>query len=267
MTEHKREEEEYWNPTEEEFEAAFLEDEEEEGEPPKQRVWIKRVIAFTLSIVLLGNILAFWPNIYSLAAIQFLMTSHELSQSEEIQRYKESVVVVRTDGSKGTGFHMEDGWIVTNDHVVGSAAETIVHFSDGTSYIAEVEQTHADVDLAVMKLKDDDGTEFHDMPGLPLAPEAAIEPGMPIYVIGNPLFFTRIANEGHVMGISGGETPLLLLDAPIYKGNSGSPVLNESGEVIAVVFATTKVDANGKNQKVGLAIPATHVLELWETGR
>lgn len=268
MTEQKPpEEEEYWNPTEEEFEAAFLEDEDGEEEGlPKQRVWLKRVIAFTLAIVLVGNILAFWPHIYSLAAIQFLVTSSELSQNEDIQQYREAVVVVRTDDSKGTGFHMEGGWIVTNDHVVGSASETIVHFADGTSYIAEVVHTDAEVDLAVMKLSEDHAEVPSDLPILPLAPDAEIEMGMPIYVIGNPLFFTRIANEGQVLGMSDGEVPLLLLDAPIYKGNSGSPVINEEGEVIAVVFATTRLDPEGKNQKVGLAVPAAHVEELLDSG-
>ena len=96
-----------------------------------------------------------------------------------------------------------------------------------------------------------------------LAEENRWTPGQPFYVIGNPLFFSRIANEGTVLGavpVAGRASPVLALQAPIYKGNSGSPVLTTDGQVFAVVYATTKVNHNGEQVNAGLAIP----VEAWK---
>lgn len=47
----------------------------------------------------------------------------------------------------------------------------------------------------------------------------------------------------------------MMLDAPVFRGNSGSPVLSESGEVVAVVYATVRTEVEGGRKKVGLAVP------------
>ena len=57
-----------------------------------------------------------------------------------------------------------------------------------------------------------------------------------VYVIGNPLFHNQIVNEGQILKGSH-QNEVLMLSAPIYKGNSGSPVISSSGDVIGVVFA------------------------------
>ena len=75
-----------------------------------------------------------------------------------------------------------------------------------------------------------------------------------IYVIGNPLLHNQVANEGEILDGSL-KNGILRLSAPIFKGNSGSPVINDKGMVIGVVYAITT------NDQVGIAIPIEQVLE------
>lgn len=236
------------------FDADFDADMEERPAPLIQRKGFRRVVAIIFSLALVMNILAFWPKVYSLAAIQFLIKSRELSQNVDVQRYKESVVIVRTPESKGTGFTIaEDGLIITNHHVIDGGSPVTVVYPDGNLYHAELLLSDPQLDIAILDI------EAEDLPVLTLAAqddETSDLSGAKIYVIGNPLFFNQIANMGEVVGVMKRDhVELLLIDAPIYKGNSGSPVINEEGQVIGVVFATSNVELDGTSTKVGLAIP------------
>src|SRR5690606_15455305 len=132
-------EDEFTDEFDPEFMDAFEEDEDEEyPEPIMQRKWVRRVIGAVLAMVLLGNILAFWPQIYSLDAIRFLAKSRELSQNELIQQYKQAVAVVSAGKSKGTGFLIQatntantTHYIVTNHHVVEGEQAVLIEFNDG----------------------------------------------------------------------------------------------------------------------------------------
>lgn len=202
-----------------------------------------------------------WPQIYNLAAIQFLIKNRELSQNEYIQQYKQAVVVVKTDDSKGTGFNIhEHGLIVTNEHVVDASQTAFVQFPDGKTFSAEVIVRDAELDFALLQLEENEG----ELPVLQIDPEPSWKANDPVHVIGNPLFFSHIANEGVILGVTRVQdraSPVLMLQAPIFKGNSGSPVLDKNGLVIGVVFATSSVQHQGKKQKVGLAVPIEDVVQ------
>lgn len=246
--------------TDEELEEMFKEAEEEEPEPRPLigSPWFRRTVGIGLVLMLCVQVLAFWPQIYSLAAIRFLTVSAQLSQSEAIQNYKQSVVEIRTDGTKGTGFIISsDGYVVTNRHVVGDAKTVVISIPDRGSHVGDVVAQHEDVDLALIKL------EVQDMPSLSLAQRFNGEVGIPIYVIGNPLFFSGIANVGETWGLLARDGPsMLVLQAPIYKGNSGSPVMTQDGDVIGVVYATMSIQRDGTKHKVGLAVPVEWVHDL-----
>lgn len=188
-------------------------------------------------------------------AIQFLKINQELSRNEQVKQYKQAVVIVKTPDSKGTGFNIAaNGIIVTNYHVVEGEQSSMVKFPSGQSYSAKVVATYPQIDTALLQINEPDG----DLPTLPLTDRPTIDNGTPVYVIGNPLFFSNIANKGEVLGatmLADWTDPVLMLKAPIYKGNSGSPVIDHDGNVLAVVFATTKVKVQGQTSKVGLAIP------------
>src|SRR5699024_9263154 len=78
------------------------------------------------------------------------------------------------------------------------------------------------------------------------------------YFIGNPLGFHGIANKGTIIDytrLQNWDEDVIMMKAPVYRGSSGSPVINGDGEVIGVVFATTDRENYGK---VGLFIPINH---------
>lgn len=226
-------------------ERARLEKEEQKTKRPFPK-WIFWLIA----IMMVTNIVAILPNTFSVPAIDFLMTSAKLSNNEQVKTYKKSVVVVEAGQSKGTGFAItEDGHILTNHHVIEGEKRISVGFPDDGLFQAEVVETYPEVDLALL---DVDGEA---LPHLELAERMTFERDDHVYFIGNPLRFTGIANQGSVIGykeLADWNQRVLMLDAPIYRGNSGSPVINDDGEVIAVVFATLHDDQEGR---VGLAVP------------
>lgn len=241
---------------------SLYEDDDEKsdnGEPPVRRTWIRKVVGGLIALVLLGNLIAFLPQIFSLDAIQFLKKDRQLSENEQIEQYKQAIVTVNVDDRKGTGFNIaSDGVIITNQHVVGNSKMSVVSFPHGEIYAADVIVTDPKIDFAMLKLRD----QKTDLPALDLAAAPQWQAEDTIYVIGNPLFFNQIANVGTILGLTSlqnWEQPVLMLQAPIYKGNSGSPVINEDGKVIAIVFATTQITHNDQKQTVGLAIPIEYI--------
>lgn len=216
---------------------------------PKWLFWL-------IAIIMVVNAGAALPQTFSIPAIDFLVTSANLSTDRDIQRYKEAVVVLETDESRGTGFSVsEQGMIITNHHVIEGEETVRAAYPEEGLFQAEVVAVYPDIDLAVL---DVDG---EGLPYLPLAETGSFEQNEHIYFIGNPLRFQGIANEGEVIGyldLAEWEQPVIMMDAPVYRGNSGSPVLNESGEVIAVVFATTNHEEHGR---IGLAVPIDYFHE------
>ncbi|WP_246021016.1 S1C family serine protease [Paenibacillus lentus] len=224
-----------------------------------KRTWIKKTIIIMLVILLLGNLIAFIPQIYNLLTLRFLKKDAQLSQDEQVQQYKQAVVNVSTGGRKGTGFNIApNGLIITNQHVMDDDKAGIIQFLNGTTYPADVIVSDSKIDISILKIRDN----VNNLPTLQLETEIAYQKGDPIHVIGNPLAFYRIATEGTVLGLTPSESrqlPMLMIQAPIHSGNSGSPVINNKGNVIAVVYATTITSQGDQSITVGLAIPIDYL--------
>lgn len=254
--------------TEEEFLELVLEEQEKALakareqrlnptlQKPKKQKPIVRIFVWLIALSLVFNTFAVIFNMYSIPAIEFLRVSSQLSGQETIQTYKKAVVTINTQDSKGTGFSISsDGYILTNEHVIDNALSISVTFPDGEIYEAAVVEAYEQFDLALLKI------EGEELPYLELAKSSQFAEDEHVYFIGNPLYFSGIANEGTLLDFTSAssiETEVIMMDAPVYKGNSGSPVINEAGEVIGVVFATGKREPYGK---VGLFIPIEAVHE------
>ena len=226
-----------------------LEKARQEKEQPSKRPFPKWAF-WLISLALVFNLIALLPQTFSIPAIDFLITSAKLSTQDDIKAYKKAVVVVETEDSKGTGFAISsDGTIITNHHVIEGEDTVTVAFPDDGLFTAKVKEDYPSVDLAVLKV------DAEKLPHLTLAQETTYERNEAISFIGNPLRFQGIANEGTIIGnttLANWEDEVVMIDAPVYRGNSGSPVMNESGKVICVIFETLNHDKHGR---VGLFVP------------
>ncbi|MFS0687649.1 serine protease [Sporosarcina sp. 179-K 8C2 HS] len=229
---------------------------QEETEPKKK---IPRWFIWLLSLTLFVSTFAGLFQVFSIPALDFLMTSASLSKQKNIAEYKKSVVVVVTEDGKGTGFSVSnDGLILTNYHVVEDNQAISVVFPVEGRYEATVKETFPSIDMAVLEINGD------SFPSLPIDHAVNLEMDDPITFIGNPLSFKGIANEGSILApikLSGWTDEVMMIKAPVYRGNSGSPVLNEDGKVIGIIFATMDHEEHGK---VGLFIP-TSLLNEYQT--
>jgi S1-C subfamily serine protease len=173
-------------------------------------------------------------------------------------------------GPTGTGSAVivtEDGYLVTNDHVVADATAVQVTLADGSSYDAEVVGTDPTSDLALLDV---------DATGLPAATFAEELPdvGAVAVAIGTPFGFDGSVTAGIVSAVDrtlgGGGTTLtglLQTDAAINPGNSGGALADADGRIIGIntaIFSTT-----GANDGLGFAVPAptvTAVVDQLVTG-
>lgn len=227
----------------------------------------QKIIIIILSFLLLWTILGPVANTFNIVSIQFLKKSYQLSQRNDIQEYKKAIVTIKAEDRKGTGFNVSSkGLIITNYHIVKKDKEAIISFPDGPTESAKVIKILPKYDIAILKLDNQ-----LNLPFLHIEINKNWRVGDHIYFIGNPLMFNQIANEGEIIGEtndSGISTPAIVIDAPVYKGNSGSPIINQAGKVIGVIYAKGTILSNQKEKKVGFIIPIdvlpNEILENYE---
>ena len=84
-------------------------------------------------------------------------------------------------------------------------------------------------------------------------------------MVGNPLALSNIVVEGNVgqyLKVMGKQGKIFSMDAPIYPGNSGSPVFDMNGQVVGVVFGSMNVGEEGNEKVAGLAVTIDEALDL-----
>lgn len=192
----------------------------------------------------------------------------------------------RSRVSGGSGFiFSSDGYIFTNQHVVGNpnGGQKItvrLHPESGIDLElgAEIVGADAQLDLAVLKLKDIPEQYVGKLPALPMGDSDHSRPGEWVIAIGNPYGYEQtvtvgsLSAKGREIQIYDQESgrvreyrDLLQTDAAINSGNSGGPLINVRGEVIGINTAVST-----QAQGIGFAIPINTALavvdELIDTG-
>lgn len=166
----------------------------------------------------------------------------------------------------GTGFALNNNYIVTNNHVVEGANNIYIQGINGDfnhKYNAEVVATDKHNDLAIIKLK---GIKISSI-GIPYSVQYSVsEVGEEVFVLGYPLTSTMgdeiKLTTGVISSKTGyqGDVAMYQISAPIQPGNSGGPLFDSKGNVIGIISAKHKGAEN-----VGYAIKTSYLKNLIES--
>ena len=211
------------------------------------------------------------------AYLPALQDGQSLTPGQLYARCVQSVVAIsatyQTSGyygqggtSSGSGFILtEDGYVVTNCHVIEGATQVEVVTHEGTTYPAEVVGQDATNDLAVLKV------DAQGLPAATLGSSDALVIGDMVAAIGNPLGeLTSTQTIGYVSGkdrdvtTDGTIISMIQTDAAINPGNSGGPLFNMRGEVVGITTAkySGTTGSGASIEGIGFAIPIDDVLGI-----
>jgi serine protease Do len=169
----------------------------------------------------------------------------------------------RIEQGAGSGVIVSpDGYVLTNHHVVGGAADITVSLGGQREFKATLVGTDEPTDIAVLKIDGD------DLPYLSLGDSTAVEVGDLVLAMGNPFGIGQTVTMGIVsatgragLNIENYED-FIQTDAAINPGNSGGPLVNMQGQVIGI--NTAILSRSGGNQGVGFAVPAHMAREVMD---
>ncbi len=163
--------------------------------------------------------------------------------------------------AQGSGFFVsEDGYLVTNNHVVEDANDISVTMEDGEKFEAKLIGTDPRTDLALLKVTEKTSKKF------PFVKFSDKDPrvGDWVLAVGNPFGLGGTVTAGiisaHNRDIGSGPYDYLQIDAAVNRGNSGGPTFNLDGEVIGV--NTAIFSPSGGNVGIAFAVPAALVKQV-----
>ncbi|MEZ5537365.1 MAG: DegQ family serine endoprotease [Thiolinea sp.] len=164
--------------------------------------------------------------------------------------------------ARGSGFIMsEDGYVVTNHHVVNGADEVIVKLNDQREFEAELVGSDKRSDLALLKI------EAEDLPVVKMGNSDKIAVGEWVLAIGSPFGFESSATSG-IISATGRNlprdsyVPFIQTDVAINPGNSGGPLFNLDGEVIGI--NSQIYSRSGGFMGLSFAIPINMAMDVIE---
>ncbi|MCP3981648.1 MAG: PDZ domain-containing protein [bacterium] len=210
------------------------------------------------------------PAVVSVTATQLTGKEAEESEGEDVPEMWEWLFPPEDEQrgpnrrprvGEGSGFVIsDDGYVLTNNHVVEDADQIEVGMQDGRKFAAEVVGADPSIDLALLKVNPRGET----LPTLPLGDSESLRVGEWVIAIGNPLDFEQTVTVGVVSAkerrVPIGATDSMVVsfiqtDAAINFGNSGGPLLDGAGNVIGINTAIRRANfAEG----IGFALPINH---------
>ena len=163
--------------------------------------------------------------------------------------------------SLGSGFVINDeGYVLTNNHVVKDATDIKVRLSDGREFEAKIVGRDASTDVALIKLQKVEGK----LPTVALGDSDALDQGDFVLAIGSPLGFRESVTFGIISAkdrqLTGSPfDDFLQTDAAINQGNSGGPLFNMKGEVVGI---NTAIISPQIGSGIGFAVPVNLAKQL-----
>jgi serine protease DegS len=188
--------------------------------------------------------------------------THPLFQDPLFQRFfGKPPAEIRRDNNLGSGVLIgEQGYILTNAHVVKAADEILITLNDGRQIFASIEGMDEETDLAVLKI------QLDKLPVLTIGDSKALRVGDVVLAIGNPYDFGQTVTQGIVsatgrkrLGITTFED-FIQTDADINPGNSGGALITATGALVGI--NTAIISSSGGSQGIGLAIPIHLALDV-----
>ena len=191
-----------------------------------------------------------------------------LTIQEIYRKVNPSTVTVVTElprgASVGTGVILtEDGYIITNAHVIAGGTSCYVALADGSIFDAALVGYDAEQDLAVIKAQDTDGRAAQGLPAAEFGDSDALSVGDPVYAIGNPLgvelrgtltdgIVSAINRDVYIDGVT---MTLIQTNAALNNGNSGGPLINVYGQVVGINTMKMGSSSTTSVEGLGFAIP------------
>ncbi len=156
----------------------------------------------------------------------------------------------------------EEGYIVTNAHVVKNADEILVTLTDGREFTGKKLGEDEQSDIALLKI------EPKDLVAMPLADSDKLRVGDFVIAIGNPFGLSQTVTSGIVSALGrtginmGGYENFIQTDAAINRGNSGGALVNLRGELVGINAAIFSPGRDAGNVGIGFAIPSNMMKNL-----
>lgn len=217
-------------------------------------------------------------NVFAMLVLSFIIVGCSGDGSNQaVLNAKDAVVLItseeQVDGQAqaglGTGFFIGENKILTNNHVVGDKQHVKVRLENGSAFFdGEVVLADPIADMAIVKIKDwDKFTKENEYKVLTLADPNDLTLTEEIYTIGHPWALTWSVSKGILSAIDRKMDPspktMIQVDAHVYQGNSGGPLLNNKGEVLGINSMMISRDGGS----YGLALPVymiNRVMRDWE---
>lgn len=231
----------------------------------------------TYSLLKSNNVVATKQIVSSIPQSFTASSSDAMSAADAFNKVAPAVVIVSTKTASngftagqegmGSGFIInEEGYILTNYHVIQNAKEVTVTLSNNTEVTASIVNYDSEKDIAMLKLKE--GTKVPAVAELGDSDE--VYPGAEVIAIGTPLSksFAQTLTKGVISGSnrsietqSGTSVNLIQTDAAINPGNSGGPLVNAKGQVIGINTLKLGTQTLGETsiEGIGFAIPINEV--------
>ena len=169
----------------------------------------------------------------------------------------------RRDNSIGSGVIMNNqGFVLTNAHVINDSNEIRVTLNDGRQAPAGLIGLDIDTDLAVIKI------DLPGLPDIPIGDSSSLRVGDIVLAIGNPYNFGQTVTQGIVSATSRKRRGIsffddfIQTDADINIGNSGGALINTRGELVGI--NTAIISSSGGSEGIGLATPINQALDVMQ---